>query len=148
MKKILTAVDFSEVTPRVIHVAASQARAFDAELWLLHVAAPDPDFVGFDAGPQSVRDGRAEELRQEHRELQDEAQRLRDDGVQATALLVQGPTQEKIVSEAERLQVDLIVVGSHGRGAIRRALLGSVSEGLLREAPCPVLIVPTSLVRA
>ena len=142
MQSILAPVDFSEMTPGVLAVAESLASAFSAKLWLLHVSAPDPDFVGYEAGPQSVRDQRAQRLRDEHRELQHSADRLRAAGIEATALLIQGPTVEKILAEAERVAADWIVMASHGHGAVHRALLGSVSEGVLRQAGCPVKILP------
>ena len=142
MKTILAPIDFSDVSTAVIATAESLARSFSAALWLIHVAAPNPDFVGFEAGPQSVRDQRAEHPRDEHRQLQEEAARLESAGVNATALLVQGPTVEKIFAEAERLQADWIVIGSHGHGAAYRALLGSVSESVVRGSKLPVTIVP------
>lgn len=142
MRGVLVPIDFSEATDRVVEWATRLAECFGSPLWLLHVAAPNPDFVGYEAGPDVVRDQRAAELREEHRELQTRADALRARGIDATALLVQGPTVEKILSEAERLDADLIVVGSHGRGAFFRALLGSVSEGVLRGARCPVTILP------
>ena len=55
---------------------------------------------------------------------------------------MQGSTPETIAREAERLNADLILLGSHGHGAIRRALLGSVSEHVLHHANRPLLIVP------
>jgi nucleotide-binding universal stress UspA family protein len=140
---ILAAIDFSGGTREVQSTAVELARAFDCALWLLHVAAPEPDFIGYDPGPQTVRDQRAEELRAEHRRLQQEADALRERGIEATALLIQGPTVEKILAEAERLEVDVVVIGSHGHGALRRALLGSVSEGVVRGARCRVMIVPS-----
>lgn len=142
MRAVLVPVDFSEATDAVIAWAAGLAEALGGRLWLLHVAAPDPDFVGFEAGPDVVRDQRASELREEHRDLQGRAEVLRARGLDATALLVEGPTVEKILDEAERLGADLVVMGSHGRGALTRALLGSVSEGVLRGARCPVTILP------
>ena len=54
----------------------------------------------------------------------------------------QGPTIETIIEEAGRLKVDMIVVGSHGHGAMYQLLVGSVSEGVLHRATCPVLVVP------
>ena len=142
MKNILVPVDFSEVSAAVIATAESLAEAFSAKVWLIHVAAPDPEFVGFDVGPQSVRDQRASNLRDEHRHLQDEAERLRGGGIDATALLIQGPTVEKILAEAERLEADWIVIGSHGHGATYRVLLGSVSENVVRGSKLPITIVP------
>ena len=69
---------------------------------------------------------------------------LQSRGISAHGLLVQGPTVETILTERERLQADTIVLGSHGRGALFRALLGSVSEGVVRATPCPVLVVPAA----
>lgn len=143
MERLLVPVDFSEVTPSVVQHAASLAAAFAAELVLIHVAAPDPDFVGLDVGPETVRKARAEEIRGEHRELQALADDLRGRGLAARALLIQGPTVGKILGEARKLEADVIVMGSHGRGALHRALLGSVSEGVVRAASCPVLVVPS-----
>ena len=85
----------------------------------------------------------AQELREEHRTIQALADELRERDVETTALLIQGPTVEAILQEAEKLSADLIVLGSHGHGAIYRSLLGSVSEGVLHRARVPVAIVPT-----
>jgi len=142
-KNVVAAVDFSQVSVAVLEHAAALATALSAKVWLLHVAAPEPEFVGYAVGPDSVRDQRAAELRSEHRELQHRTEALRERGLEAQALLVQGPTVEKILSEAASLEADLIVMGSHGRGAIGRALLGSVSEGVLHAARCPVTILPS-----
>ncbi len=142
MRRILAAVDFSEVSDAVVSHAASLAQAFSARLLLLHVAAPDPEFVGLEVGPQTVRDARADELRREHRELQRRASDLRDRGFNAEAFLIQGPTVDTILERAEHLDADLLVLGSHGHGAAYRALLGSISGGVLRRATVPVLIVP------
>lgn len=142
MRNIVVAIDFSPVSEKVIGQATSIVRAQGGRIWLIHVAAPDPDFAGYEAGPQEVRDNVADELRDEHRQLQDRAKRLRDDGIEATALLVQGPTVNTILREATKLEADMIALGSHGRGFASRALLGSVSEGVLRRADVPVLIVP------
>lgn len=142
MKNILAAVDFSPVSGAVIEQATALAQAFRAALWLLHVAAPDPDFIGYESGPQSVRRSVAAGLHEDHRRLQDQSAALRERGVDCTALLVQGATPDTIVREADRLGVDLIVLGSHGHGVIRRALIGSVSEHVLHHASRPLLIVP------
>jgi nucleotide-binding universal stress UspA family protein len=142
VKKLLAALDFSEVSEKVLEQAAALAEAFAAELTLVHVAAPDPDFVGYEAGPDTVREARAHELRGEHRQLQEMADGLRARGLDAKALLIQGPTIEKILEETKQLGADVIVIGSHGHGALHRALLGSVSEGVVRGAGCPVHVVP------
>jgi nucleotide-binding universal stress UspA family protein len=142
MKNIVVPIDFSPITDSVLDIAKTLAKCFSARLWLIHVASPDPDFVGYDAGPQSVRDQVADHLREEHRDLQSKAADLREAGIDATALLIQGPTADTILAEAKVHHADLIIMGSHGHGAMHRVLMGSVSEGVLRKAPCPVTIIP------
>lgn len=139
---IVAAVDFSPLTDTVLAEASAQARSRQAHLWLLHVAMPEPDFVGYGPGPQSERDAVAQHLREEHRQLQTLADRLRDDGLEVTALLIQGPSAETILAEADRLDAALIVLGSHGRGALANLLVGSVCQGVLHKARCPLLVVP------
>ena len=142
MKLIIAALDLSAVSDSVANHAAAIAQAFSAHLVLLHIAAPNPDFVGFEVGPKSVRDARAHELRDEHRAFQEQAAELCSQGIDAEACLVQGPTVDTILDRADRRKADLLVLGSHGHGVVHRALLGSISEGVLHRATIPVLIVP------
>ena len=140
--KVLVAIDFSPVTERMMKAAERLGRATSAEVWLLHVAEPEPDFVGYDAGPGAVRDQVAAELHDEHRQIQALAGRLRDAGIEATALCVQGPIVDTVLEHADRLGADLIVTGSHGHGAVYHLLVGSISEGLVARSTRPVLVVP------
>lgn len=140
---VLVAVDLSPAADKVIAAAERVALAIGAEVFVLHVAKPEPDFVGYDAGPNVVRQQVADEYRREHRAVQDLAERLRAAGVRATALLIQGPTAATTLREAVRLNVELIVVGSHGHGAVYDVLVGSYSAAILRQSPVPVLVVPT-----
>ena len=142
MDNILAAIDFSDVSPMVIEEAATIAQSFASKLWLIHVAAPDSDFVSFDTGPQCERDWKAQVLREEHRYIQDAALALEQRGINVTPLLIQGATIDTILQEASKLQAEMIVMGSHGHGALYKAIVGSVSEGVIRKAVCPVLIVP------
>jgi nucleotide-binding universal stress UspA family protein len=113
-----------------------------ANVFLLHVAAPEPDFVGYDAGSPALRDQIAHEHREEHRQLQAHAQALRDLGVDCTALLIRGSTADAILREAERLAADLIVMATHGHGAMFDLLVGSISHAVLRQGKVPVVMVP------
>ncbi len=142
MKNILVTTDFSQHASHAVAKAVELASALNAKLWLVHVAAPEPDFVGFRTGPQSVRDHLAHQLRKEHADLQAQAERARESGVNCEALLVQGPTAETIVSEAERLHAELVVMGSHGHGALFRAIVGSVCEQVIGMGKCTVMVVP------
>jgi nucleotide-binding universal stress UspA family protein len=139
---ILVPVDFSEVTNRVCDVAIGEAKARNAKVWLLHVAAPDPAFVGFDAGPDVVRDQVASALRSEHRDIQTLAERFVTAGVEVSPLLIQGETIETIIDQARRHKADLIVMATHGRGLMYQMFVGSVSEGVIHRTEVPVLLVP------
>ncbi|MGB5475141.1 MAG: universal stress protein [Gammaproteobacteria bacterium] len=151
--KLLVAVDLSEFSEKIVFKAEEIAKALSAKVWLLHIAEPrpvdfsiagfEPDSIGLEVDPQSLRDSLAKRFRAEHRQIQDMADRLRKAGLDATALLVQGATVDTILKEASKLDVDMIVVGSHGRGAMYQLLMGSVSEGVLRKSECPILVVPT-----
>jgi nucleotide-binding universal stress UspA family protein len=79
----------------------------------------------------------------QHRQIQEIANRLRKAGLDAMAILVHGATVEAILKEASDLDVDMIVVGTHGRGAMYQLLVGSVSEGVLHKSRYPVLVIPT-----
>jgi nucleotide-binding universal stress UspA family protein len=142
MKTILVPVDFSDATAPVIQTAKNMASAFGARIMLLHVAEPEPDFVGFETGPLSVREAVAHDLQAEHRKVDQLKDELTASGFDAHALQVQGPAAEKIVHEAEKLRANFIVIGSHGHGALYHLLVGSVTEGVLKKTPCPVVVVP------
>jgi nucleotide-binding universal stress UspA family protein len=142
--KLLVAVDFSDPTDTILRVARRLAASLEASVWIVHAAEPEPDFVGYDAGPEVVRGQVAKELRDEHRSLQEYAEQLREAGVDTKAILVRGPTVEALLAMAEKQGTDLIVVGSHGRGMMAEMLLGSVSQGLIRARRCPVTVVPVS----
>jgi len=141
--KLLVCVDLSESTEIIVKKIEEIAIALSAKVWLLHNAVPEPDFVEFKVDPQAARESLAKKFHGEHRQIQELANRMRKAGLDTTALLVHGATVETILNEASELEVDMIVVGSHGRGAMYQLLVGSVSEGVLRKSRCPILVVPT-----
>ncbi len=142
MKNILVTIDFEENVFLLLDIAFELAESLDSKIWLMHIAAPDPDFVGYDVGPQYIRDFRAKELRKEHKLLQEYAQQLQGKGIQADALLIQGATIEMIILESKKLHVDLIIAGHHERGFLYNAFVGSVSSQIIKKSKIPVLIVP------
>ena len=141
--KLLVCVDLSESTEIIVTKVEELAKSLSARVWLLHNAEPDPDFVEFKADPLGARESLAEKFHIEHRQIQALADRLREAGIDTTALLVHDKTVDAILKEASDLDVDMIVVGSHGRGAMYQLLVGSISEGVLHKSRLPVLVVPT-----
>jgi len=144
MQSVLAAVDFSEVTGAVVAQAGRMALAFKVPVTLLHVVQPEPDFVGFEPGPEVVRQAVARDFVRERERLHTLRDELRPrlSGLECNALQVQGPTAEKILEEADRLHAGWIVLGSHGHGALYHLLVGSVAEAVLRKAKVPVVIIP------
>lgn len=143
IERILVCVDFSEVSDAVVEHAKAVAALAGAEARVLHVAAPNPDFVGFEAGPDTVRNQVAQALRDEHRALEVIAKSFSEANVRAAPLMVQGPTAATILEQIHRFRADLVVLGSHGHGALHHLLAGSVAEEVLRKCPVPVLVVPS-----
>jgi nucleotide-binding universal stress UspA family protein len=139
---VLVALDFSEITEAVLAAVHKLSADRSPRFYLLHVAEPDPEFVGWKTGPDAVRDQVAGVYRREHRRIDELAAELRDAGHDATGLMVQGPTVATILDEAEKLKADIIVVGSHGHGAAYELLVGGVSAEVIRRSTLPVLVVP------
>jgi nucleotide-binding universal stress UspA family protein len=142
MKNILVTIDFNKNEELLIDKAFQLAEAFDSKLWLIHIAAPDPDFVGYEVGPQYIRDSRATELKKEHKQLQEYTANLEKKGVDSEGLLVQGATIEMIIEESKKLNVDLIIAGHHKHGFFYKAFVESVSSEIIKKSKIPVLIVP------
>jgi nucleotide-binding universal stress UspA family protein len=142
MKNILVTIDFDENEKVLLEKAIQLGTAFQSKVWLLHIAAPDPDFVGYDVGPQYIRDSRATELRSEHKLLQKYAADLKAMGIDAEGLLIQGATIEILIEESKKLNVDLIIAGHHQHGFLYNAFTESVSSNIIKKSKIPVLIVP------
>lgn len=142
MKNILVAIDFDKGVDYLIDKSALFGEAFDAKVWLMHIAAPEPDFVGYEPGPQYIRDNRADELREEHKLLQGYADMLIKRGIEAQGLLLQGATIEMIMQASENLQTEMIICGNHDRSFFYRAFLGDVTSKIIKKSAIPVLVVP------
>src|SRR6266511_1167453 len=145
MKTILVPVDFSDVTTRVLDASRNMARALGAKLILLHVSEPEPDFVGLEPGPMAVRATVARDFRKEHQKLDELRTQAAADAQEVLALHIQGPIVDKVLDQAQEHHADLIVMGSHGHGALYEFLVGSVTSGVLRSAKCPVLVIPANI---
>ncbi len=140
--KLLAALDLAGTTPAVLREARIWAQRLSATLYLVHVAEPDPDFIGYEPGPETVRDAIARKFHREHQQLEAYARDLREAGVDATALLVQGATAETLLREADRLGVAALLMGTRAPGALRELFVGSTSKGVLHSSTRPVLLVP------
>jgi nucleotide-binding universal stress UspA family protein len=140
MKTILVPVDFSDVSEKVVETAAEVAAAFGSKVVLLHVAEPEPEFVGYDPGPLTVRVAVATDIHADRRRI--EALKERFGKADVMALQVQGSTPDEILKLAREHGATLIVMGSHGHGALYHLFVGSVTNAVLKDALCAVMVVP------
>ncbi len=141
-KNIMVAVDFNDSIGELMVYAESLAQKFQSKIWVLHVAEPEPDFVGYEPGPQYIRDIKAEEYREEHRNLQEICKNFIGDEVESEALLIQGSTVETVLQEAQKLNIDLLIVGTHKHSFLHNLIDESVSMELLKKADIPMLTIP------
>ena len=141
--KLLVALDLSDCSENILHQVIDIAKPLQASVWIVHNAEPEPDTIEFKVDPLAARESLAKKFHQEHLQVQDFADQVRSEGLEATGLLVHGKTVPTILEVAERLDVDMIFVGSHGRGAMYQFILGSVSEGILHKSSRPVVVIPT-----
>lgn len=135
VKNILCPIDFSLNASSVIELASTLARQNDAELHLVHVyEAPHSHSEGSFGGyvPQAG-------LEAEKAKLEAIVPNLNP--IQFRREFLQGAAADALLHYADQNAIDLIVVGTHGRTGVRRLLMGSVSETLLRKAVCPVITV-------
>ena len=139
-KQVLCPVDFSEFSMRSVIHAAALARWYEARLTVLHVVPTfEPVQIrGILGEPVPVPQVSREEVLEEMRRALD----LSAVSPDATVIAEPGNPSKTIVDHALSNGTDLIVMGTHGRRGFKRLLLGSVTETVLREAPCPVLTVP------
>ncbi len=142
IKNILVAIDFNDTVGELLSYAEGIATKFEAKIWVLHVAAPNPDFVGYEPGPQYIRDIKAEELRDEHRSLQRICDTFLAPELECEALMIQGSTVESVIEEARKLKSDLLIVGTHKHSFFHDLFSENVSLELLKKAEIPLLAIP------
>lgn len=144
MKNFLIALDLQDKkqTDAIVKHTKELAKAFGAKCWLIHIAQPDPEFVGYEVGPQYIRDEIAEELRGEHRQIQRVAEEIKSDAIECDGLLVQGPTEEMILEEIKKLKIDLLIIGNKKRGFLQELFVGSITNELIRDVQIPTFLVP------
>jgi len=149
MKTILVPVDFSDVTGKIIEMAKTFAKAMGSHVVLLHVRQVEyfteeqiPMASGsFVFTPPVIVRAETEATVQER--LNEIILQFAGMPVEATTRQYEGLPLEMILQACEQEEADMIVMGSHGHGAIYNLLVGSVTEGVLKSAKCPVLVVPS-----
>jgi nucleotide-binding universal stress UspA family protein len=140
VQHVLVPIDFSATADRALTYAIALAQQLQARLTLLHVLDMTPVTMedmtaGMTATYLDDLETDAQHLLQASRE------RVQRAGLQGESLLVQGTPTQTIVDTAGEQGVDLIIMGTHGRTGLAHVFLGSVAEHVVRQGPCPVLVV-------
>ncbi|WP_395748480.1 universal stress protein [Prosthecobacter sp.] len=143
MKTIVTLVDLSELAFEVLQQASRFAKAFNCEVVVLHVVPKEP--VVPDMSPLSpvrMRKPSQEALDSHHARLISMTDVLVRSGVHSSVRQMAGATSEEVLAETRSLQPDLIIVGAHPHGTFYHLLIGTLVDDVLKDAPCPVVVVP------
>lgn len=139
LKRILVPSDFSESARLALRYGISFAREYQAELTVLHVVETIAVGYASDLFPVPMAEVFQEISGYARSELAKLAQQARDKGVTVVEKVVQGKPAAEIIRVAREDTIDVIVLGTHGKGVLDHALFGSTTEKVVRKAPCPVL---------
>jgi nucleotide-binding universal stress UspA family protein len=138
--KVLLAIDDSKFSEAATHALIAQAKPKETEVRVLHVI--EPVVIAGEGGFLIDSEAMTQELRKKGEVLLTQtAQALRTAGFQVATAMEEGNPKSVIVDFAAKWPADLVIMGSHGRKGLDRFLLGSVSETVVRYAPCSVQIV-------
>ena len=137
VNKILVPIDYSLGSNTAMTYAESLAREYDAELHLVHVY--EQPFAYVDGGFSSAVIPEVTPADLEREETRFEA--VTPQGVRFQRQFIVGLPADELVQYAKEHEIDLVVMGTHGRTGLSRLLMGSVAEAVLRRAPCPVLTI-------
>lgn len=139
-RNIVVPIDGSAPSDAAVALASKVANEEGASITLVH--AVDPAKIAAVAAPSSIDPNAAISAAEEAATeiLASAAAKVSGSGVNVKTQLLEGDAVEAVLDLATQVGADLIVVGSHGRGGLSRALLGSVAEGILRKSTIPVLV--------
>lgn len=142
IKRILCPVDFSDNSDHAMRYAAALAGTFNSELTLLHVVAPVVAVLPGETALPDTQQEDIDELAEACRErLEQTVGALTADGLAVQHKVLNGVPFVEIIRYARDREIDLIIMGTHGRTGLGHLLIGSVAERVVRKAPCPVLTV-------
>lgn len=143
LRKILLPTDFSETSKEALKYAMSMAKEYSAEMTVLHV-------INEQLLTEGLNLPRVISMQSIEKELCKEAERQMDDffketggaeGIKIKKAVIKGKPFLQIIRYAKENDIDLIVIGTHGRSGLEHIIFGSTAEKVVRKAPCPVLSV-------
>jgi len=144
MKRILAAIDFLDTTDEVINRAKKMTKESKGQLLIVHSETLESYLSSitteFNQTPSmELINVQKKQLKMKLKKTCDS---LTQDGIKAECILMEGPTVDNILKEAEIFKADLIIIGSHKHGKFYNLLFGSVHKSLITLSPIPVLVIP------
>src|SRR5262249_33911639 len=140
VQHVLVPIDFSATADRALTYAIALAQQLHARLTLIHVL--DLTSVTMEDMTAGMTATYLDNLKTDAQHLlQASRERVQLAGLQGESVLVQGTPTQTILDTAGEQGVDLIIMGTHGRTGLAHVFLGSVAEHVVRQGPCPVLVV-------
>lgn len=146
MKTVVVPVDFSDTSGQLLAAAEAEAKRRQASLHLLHVIEPVAEVAGFETDPEMMRVRIGQNLesgeRIEASRLEEMAASVEKRGMPCSCAVKLGLPADEILAAAQDKDAEIVVMGSHGHGALYHLFTGSVVTGVLKAIDRPVLVVP------
>lgn len=143
MKNIVALVDFSELTTQVVEQSSRLAQAFEGKLILLHVVPEQAAVVELGlASPTVMQPPSGEKVEEHLQRLLALRDKLTASGASIAVQQIEGGGVKKVLEQCRTLGADLIVLGTHHHSALYHLFVGSFTSDVLKEATCPVMVVP------
>lgn len=145
MKKIIVAIDLSEETKEIIDYAKNLAKSFGAKLFIVHSESVEfyINSIVNEEGVQPSVELIEKRKKIIQKQLDEVNAEIAKDDIESECILMEGPTVDNILQESEKVNAELIILGSHKHGRFYHLLFGSIHNKLIRKTHIPVMVIPT-----
>jgi nucleotide-binding universal stress UspA family protein len=140
-KRVLIPIDFSHVSPVLVPYAKTLGLKFESEIHLLYVARNMEHLASIEVSRESIERCQSELLDGAQKRMREFVETYFHDYPVADTRIVTGEIVEEILKYAKAKNIDLVILGTHGRQGMERAIFGSVVERVIMSSPLPVLVV-------
>ncbi len=141
IKKVLFPVDFTEGSKRILPFVKFLVEKCGAELHLIHVVRGPEDFTGFEMGAAWFSSFEQELIKGAQKAMDRFVTEEFGEDANIPTQVLMGDAVDEIINYANRNEIDIIVMGTHGRKGLEKIMFGSVAEGVVKAASCPVITV-------
>lgn len=142
MKKILVAIDFTEDIELVLEYTKKIAKAFKSEVCLVHSESVENFITTLEPDQIPTYELIEEQKKMISKKLDELKKNIEQANIKTISVLMEGPTIDNILREAEEFKADLIILGSHKHGKFYHIIAGSIHDSIVSHAKVPVLIIP------